>query len=414
MTQKRPMTTLLCNDASAILTPKPASSSACLRLLAPSNEVQGGVSMPKTDEKKQSTQRFRKTLYLPGGVRKEVYGKTKQDLDEKVLKLQLQLCAGVDLSKDTTFGAFTQMWFESYKKDTIRQSTQAYYKNVLNNHILPYLGDYQIRDISPMNILCVMNNMRTLSKAVNRKALQILRGIFNAAIDNNLIMKSPVPLTLKAGGKPPVKRESISLEQETILLKALNGTRAYPFVLLALNTGMRRGELLALMWDCVDFDRHVLYVRRNLVFQKTKSELHEYLKTDCSVRDLPMTKQAEQELRRLKEHSNSVFVLPGADGRPMTRQSFRSLWEIIHRRQTDYDGPETYGDIARIIDFPVTSHQLRHTFLTRCFEHGLDVKEVQYLAGHKTPDLTMRIYVHYQVQQRLEETFEKMREIEFA
>ena len=59
-----------------------------------------------------------------------------------------------------------------------------------------------------------------------------------------------------------------------------------------------------------------------------------------------------------------------------------------------------YGSVERCIDFEVTPHLLRHTFLTRCFENGLDMKEVQYLAGHKTPELTMRIHLHYQAEER--------------
>ena len=66
------------------------------------------------------------------------------------------------------------------------------------------------------------------------------------------------------------------------------------------------------------------------------------------------------------------------------------------------------------IDFEVTPHLLRHTFLTRCFENGLDMKEVQYLAGHKTPELTMRIYLHYQAEERKKTTFSKVRKMSFA
>ena len=73
-----------------------------------------------------------------------------------------------------------------------------------------------------------------------------------------------------------------------------------------------------------------------------------------------------------------------------------------------------YGSVERCIDFEVTPHLLRHTFLTRCFENGLDMKEVQYLAGHKTPELTMRIYLHYQAEERKKTTFSKVRKMSFA
>ena len=66
--------------------------------------------------------------------------------------------------------------------------------------------------------------------------------------------------------------------------------------------------------------------------------------------------------------------------------------------------------IDRCIDFDVTPHLLRHTFATRCFEDGMDIKEVQHLLGHASPNITMNIYLHYCEQQRQKETFDKVRE----
>lgn len=265
-----------------------------------------------------------------------------------------------------------------------------------------------------MHIIAVINELEGKSKELNRKTLQTLRNIFDSAVDNNLIVKSPVPLTLKPGGKAGEKKASISREHEAVLLNALKDTRAFPFVLIALNTGMRRGEICGLKWDCVDFDEGIIRVRRNLVFNSASSTLNEYLKTDCSIRDLPITPVLEAELRKLKAESQSMFVIAKADGKAMTRSSFRSMWECVNRRKTDPTKKARYGSVERCIDFEVTPHLLRHTFLTRCFENGLDMKEVQYLAGHKTPELTMRIYLHYQAEERKKTTFSKVRKMSFA
>lgn len=353
----------------------------------------------------------RKTINFPGGGRKDVYGKTKKELEEKVLETRMQLHLGVNLEENPQFGEFAVMWYTVYKKPNIQQATQEYYKNVLNNHILPYIGNMHIRDITSMHIIALMNDLADKSKELNRKTLQTLRNIFDAAVDNNLIAKSPVPITLKPGGKAGEKKESLSRANEEILLEALKGTRAYPFVFIALNTGMRRGEICGLKWDCVNLDEGVIAVRRNLVFNDTSSTLNEYLKTDCSVRDLPITPALEAELREMKANTNSMFVLHADNGGPMTRSSFRALWECVNRRKADPTKKPRYGSVERCIDFDVTPHLLRHTFLTRCFENGLDLKEVQYLAGHKTPELTMRIYLHYQQEERKKATFDKVKQM---
>jgi len=126
---------------------------------------------------------------------------------------------------------------------------------------------------------------------------------------------------------------------------------------------------------------------------------------------LPITPALESELRKMKVKTDSVFVIPGADGQAMTRSSFRAMWECVNRIKTDPTRKARYGSVERCIDFEVTPHLLRHTFLTRCFENGLDLKEVQYIAGHKTPELTMRIYLHYQEEERKNSTFSKIRQM---
>lgn len=357
---------------------------------------------------------YRKTLYFPGGGRKDLYGKTKEELDKKIFEARMQLRAGVKLDENPQFGKYAIMWYEAYKKPNIQQATREYYKNVLNNHILPYIGNLPIRSITAIHIVAVMNELEGKSKELNRKTLQALRNIFDSAVDNGLLIKSPVPITMKPGGIAGAKKESLSRENEAILLDVLKDTRAYPFVFIALNTGMRRGEICGLKWDCVDLKDGIIYIRRNLVFNDTSSQLNDYLKTDCSIRDVPITPALEAELRKMKAESKSMFVIAKADGQAMTRSSFRSMWECVNRRKTDPTKKARHGSVERCIDFEVTPHLLRHTFLTRCFENGLDMKEVQYLAGHKTPELTMRIYLYYQAEERKKTTFSKVRKMSFA
>ena len=82
-----------------------------------------------------------------------------------------------------------------------------------------------------------------------------------------------------------------------------------------------------------------------------------------------------------------MFVIAKADGKAMTRSSFRSMWECVNRRKTAPTKKARYGSVERCIDFEVTPHLLRHTFLTRCFENGLDMKEVRTSQGTKPLNL---------------------------
>ena len=336
--------------------------------------------------------KFRKTITLPNGVRKQIYASTAAELEEKVLEAKIQIRAGVDLSKDMNFEQFIRLWYKLNKLPNIKQKTREYYDNVIDNHLVPALGKLPLRQIKPMHVTAALAGMSELSASLNAQALQILRAVFDSAVDNNLIARSPVPRGQKPGGQPAKKVRALSREQTDRLLKALDDTRVYLFVWLALKTGMRRGELLGLKWDCVDLDQAVLHVRRNLVFSDAGETLNDYGKTDASIRDLPIDPVTVSALRAERDRTKSIFVFSKLDGTMLTKSAFRSMWSAVERR-----------------GFDVTPHQLRHTFCTRCFEAGLDVKEVQYLAGHANPDITMRVYIDYCKEQRQAETFAKVR-----
>ena len=96
-----------------------------------------------------------------------------------------------------------------------------------------------------------------------------------------------------------------------------------------------------------------------------------------------------------KKTSHSKYVIAMGNHKPLSKSSYRSMWKLIEREL-----PDTH----------VTAHILRHTYITRLFEAGLDIKEIQYLAGHSTVDMTLRVYTHYDRLSRNAKTAEKVRE----
>ena len=92
-----------------------------------------------------------------------------------------------------------------------------------------------------------------------------MRSIFNAAVDNSLIAKSPVGITLKAGGTPTPEKSTLDKEECERVLAEVKNPRAHIFALIGLRTGMRRGEIVALHWADVDFEHHIIHVCHNAV-----------------------------------------------------------------------------------------------------------------------------------------------------
>ena len=354
---------------------------------------------------------FTKTFTLPNGKRKYVTAKTQEELDEKVFNLKLQLRMGVDINAETTVGELIQMWYDAEVKPKVSENTAVTIRSTINQHVLPYLSGERVRDVTPLQIKLVLNRATENGLTVNtvRRVLRVLRGAFALAEENGMILKSPVLPRYKAEGKSLQKRDALTPEEEAGLLEVLKGTSAYLFTWMGLATGARRGELCGLKWDCVDLEKAEITLRRNLVFVGYgEYELHDYMKTESSARVIPIPYDLVAALRAERASTSSVFVLHRPNGQPYNANQFDTMWKSVRRRS----GPErAEGSRAPYskTHVKVTPHVLRHTYATRCFEAGMDIKEVQRLLGHSSMQVTMEIYTHYCEASRQEETFDRAR-----
>ena len=337
-----------------------------------------------------------KVITLSDGSRKWIYAKTEEELRRKLLDYQVQLGMGIDLANKDTFGEYAEMWYRTYKAPFVRDNTKQSILNALNNHILPLLSGYKMRDIQPIHIQCVFNALVDSSASLNQKVKAVLGAIFDTAVADNVIQRSPMVKTIRIGGVEAKKKDALTTEESEALLSALSGSsnqgvkNCRLFCLLALKTGLRRGELCALMWNDIDFENAELTVRKNCTWaNNTGVEISDNLKTPAARRTVPIPSAALQALKAERMESNSLYVFHRRDGQPLTQSAFRKMWEHTRKAKLDAD---------------ITPHILRHTYCTRLFEVGLDIKEIQYLMGHADPEMTLRIYTHYSQKERFVET----------
>lgn len=346
----------------------------------------------KTAEKKY--QYLTKAIVMPDGKRKYFRAKTQTELDEKVLKAQILVNAGVDICNEETFGHFAQMWYDLYKKPYLREKSLEAIQYVLNQHILPAIGGYRLRDITPIHIQAIMAGLSGKSNSLQSKVLINLRSIFKVAQENGLVAKSPVSSMLKPGGTKTPEKEALNAKESRLLLNRVKNPRTRTFLLIALHTGMRRGEIVGLAWDNVDFKKNVIHIRQSATMSRYQTTINDYLKTKAGKRDVPMSDELSAWLLEQKKLSHSKYVLAMKNHKALTLSAYSSMWKLIEREL-----PDTH----------VTAHILRHTYITRLFEAGLDIKEIQYLAGHSTVDMTLRVYTHYDRRSREAKTAEKVR-----
>ena len=347
---------------------------------------------------------------LPDGTRKYVYAKTQEELDEKVFNLKLQMKMGVDLQDRTTLGELIKLWYTTEVAPNVRENTATNMKCVLNKHLMPMVAEHVAKDVTPAQVKIWLNETGKLNKNAAKICFRALKNAFNLAEENGLVYKSPVLARYKAGGADHKKREALSVAEEQQLIDAVSQTRAHLLVWFLLATGARRGEALGLKWDCVDLVNAEVTLKRNLVFLDHKNtDLRDYMKTEASARTVPLPQDLCEALKRERQQTSSLFVFHRVDGSCFIAQSFNCFWK---KNVSNRFGPEAKRTprIAGVVtDRVVTPHVLRHTYATRCFEAGLDIKEVQRLMGHASADVTLEVYTHYCEDTRKGETFSKAR-----
>jgi len=350
--------------------------------------------MKEIKESKKEYKYCTKVLALPNGRRKYVRAKTEAELEDKLKKLEELVAAGVRIDSNENFGQFTQRWFDYYKKPYLREKSLDIIKYVVNDYILPPLGSCIPYEITPMQIQALMAGMRNKSFSLQSKVLINLRDIFKAAEENGLVAKSPVSSRLKAGGKKTEEKEPLTPGETMLLLERVTEPRARTFLLLCLHTGVRRGEALALKYSDIDFKNKVVHIRRNAIIKQKDTMASSEMKTKAGKRDLPLTAELESWLQEQRKTAPSDDIFVMKDGKLLTTSAFHKLFAWIDKAL-----PERH----------ITAHILRHTYITRLFEAGLDLKEIQYLAGHSSVEMTLRVYAHYDRLRRESATGEKVR-----
>lgn len=355
------------------------------------------------------TELYRKKIKNHEGRWVPVYGKTQRELRDKIKQKQAEFERLEALRDNPYVYVYAKSWFDTWSKGRGYKDVEAI-RGAVNNHILPRIGQKLVAEVTERDLENMLGDLSSSSKSLNSKVLRATKLIFKSAKKEGLIEVDPAA-DLKAGGQRTREKLALSAAQQTTLLSALAGTSIYLFVFLILHTGLRREEALGLQWDCVflDVEHPYITVRRALRWENNRAILSDELKSAAAARKIPIDPDLVAILRDEKEKDAGPFVFGGT--RAWTGTGFRRRWDAIEARSVgtktivDADGNEKtiekkLGDKVQnhkvyvSIDFAVTPHQLRHTYITRLIQSGANIKVVQYLAGHASVKITLDIYTH--------------------
>lgn len=359
------------------------------------------MSRPVAKKYGPGGQYYRKRIKTPDGKYEDVYAKTQAELAEKVT-LRLNILAAADVPpRELYFFEYAAGWFNR-RSPHLSEASRELYRRQINDVICPVIGGKPIREITSDDLAAVLATRGHLGRSSQKKTIMVLKQIFDAALEAGVVEKLPTR-RLKAEGKAPEQKKALTEAQTAALLRAVRGLKVEPFVMLGLYTGMRREEICGLRWDSVQLEGkapHVVVRRACRWPDNMRPEVSEILKTQAAARTIPIPPQLVEYLKgiRPEEPKPVHYVYCNDDGSAVSCSTMRRRWETIRARSTA-SGHElgekikhSPGGVTVTLDFLPTPHILRHTYITRLILGGMDLKRVQYLAGHADPKVTLQIY----------------------
>lgn len=325
-----------------------------------------------------------------------VYGKTYSDVKQRLLEKKVFLNSSTKpLSRYfVSYSDVLDAWLQSTRL-SIKESTYTRYLHLIDTHIRPQLGEYQLSQISTQLIEGFVKMQLTSGRVDNTGGLSaktvidiltIVKSTMEYARYNNFVVSCNLSkLTVKK--KDREMRVLCQAEQDALIQVLLADMDLYKLgVLLALCTGIRIGELCALQWEDINIEKSILKIRKTMqriqetsvgAVNKTKIIITEP-KSESSIREIPLPAFLVKIAGQFVGHPKA-YVLSGERGKYVEPRTMQNHF----KNYIEESGIEN-----------VNFHALRHTFATRCIEVGFEIKSLSEILGHSNVNITLNRYVH--------------------
>ncbi len=340
------------------------------------------------------------------GNRKEIYDRNLAELKRKLNTAIYDDAKGNNVEDNSIIlSQWFKSWIEIHKYKVIRNNTKMYYTQLFAKHIEPSLGEKKLKDITQLNIKTLLKELdqKGYHYETKNKVRIMLLDMFDKAMIDNYVLKNPCKgIRLARDEKKDIR--VLSREEQAEFFECSKGTFYDNLFMVAVLTGLRQGEICALTWDDIDFEKKEISVTKTLLYQKLEGDIQKEFhlnppKTKTSKRIVPISKQCEMALKRQYIQRNNVMArrsskpLPGYEnllfttkfGTPICNQILSdAIKRIIDEINLCRDELEQFESFS--------AHCFRHTFATRCFEAGIQPKTVRAYLGHATLQMTMDLY----------------------
>ena len=325
---------------------------------------------------------------------KSVLGKTQAEVRDK-MKKAIAESEKLDIKRSGlyTVGEWMDLWYEIYAKPRIRESTSVYYKMFIDTHIRPTLGNIKLNQLQTMDIQRLYNRLREsgrirkeikdkqpgLSVSYIRGMHNMLKACLNSAVDEQLILRNPAERCRLPKAEKKVMKV-LPQEQLGSYLAAADKRGLLPMFFLELSTGLRKGELVPLLWSDVDTINNTISISKQVYRAKGRLEVQPP-KTDNSIRKIALSEETMELLKQEhSKHPDNPYLFPS----PVTGGIYHPDSVVkLHQKILKDAGLEH-----------LRFHDLRHTFATLALQNGVDVKTVSSMLGHSSAGFTLATYTH--------------------
>lgn len=330
--------------------------------------------------------------------RKTIYGKTRQEVKNKLEKIitELNTDTYVDKSKVTLYDVAKEFIDTAYKMNKLKESSYSRKLHTLKNISSHYIAQMELQKITEKDLKDFLIYITKYSDSVIAKIYGILNNTFKIAVRRNILrynfldnqLEFEIPLSKKYKNKSK-SVSAFTIEEQKQLINELQNAKKFRYkyqIIIGLFTGMRMGEINALDLDDIDFENKLIHIRRTITRTfDDRSTIGSYTKTVNGIRDLIMDPYLEKIFR---EYLSSEYYTPNDYHLLFCNSNKECIsTDTVNMMFKEFCKNNNIGK-----GYDVHQHMLRHTFATRCIESGMPASVLAKIMGHANVSTTLNVY----------------------
>src|SRR5258707_14594132 len=337
--------------------------------------------------------RYAAAITLENRKRKTFYGKTRREVQEKLnAALHEQKRGMLAIGPQQLLKTYLENWLEQAYKPTVKLNTYVQYRSVIRHHLVSAFGNIPVQKLTPEKIRAFYR--QKIDEGSKSRTVGLIHAALHRALEDAVKQGLVARNVAKLVSPPRIDRydaHTLTVEQAEKLLEAARGSRLDALMILALTTGMRRGELLALQWDDIDFKQGLVSVHRTMTRVGGYGYVEGEPKTRSSRRRIMLPGMALEALRVHRTQQERIWVNVGEKWQDKVLEfcdgygGFFSPDMVLRR----------FDKLLDEAGLPhMRFHDLRHSAATILLVAGVHPKVVQERLGHSTIAMTLDVYSH--------------------